>query len=146
MNKCIYKQSLSSFNILIKLFGEDRVKVNDKNEIMLDGMILLDDEDYKLVLYTLDSKKMRRKNKSEYKYLNFYNDCSKLVDYFLSEFTEIETVCMISEGKQAHLFFKNTYNNKNVDDMYFDIEEGINLEDFYITKYIKIYLDRHSNY
>lgn len=112
MLETIYKQSLTSFNLLKNIVEE--VKLGDNNEIIIDNMIMLDDEEYKMLLFNTDSKKFRRKRKSEYKYLNFFSNCSKLVDYFLAEYSDIEAINMECKEDSVILSLRNITNNKNV--------------------------------
>lgn len=142
MNKNIYRHSLASYNLLIRLFGEVRVNLNDKYEVLVDGMVLLDDDYYRLMLYNSDSKKIRRKFKNECKYLNFYSDCSKLVDYFLALYPQFESIDITVTEVDITLKMRDTHNNNNVYEAKYDKLESIPI-DYYVTKYIKEYLDTH---
>lgn len=142
MLETIYKQSLTSFNLLKNIVEE--VKLGDNNEIIIDNMIMLDDEEYKMLLFNTDSKKFRRKRKSEYKYLNFFSNCSKLVDYFLAEYSDIEAINMECKEDSVILSLRNITNNKNVYKKEYRRDKDLPL-DYYIATYIKEYLDGLSH-
>lgn len=138
----IYKQSLTSFNLLKILLEE--VKIGTNNEILIDNMIMLDDEEYKMLIFNTESKKFRRKRKSEYKYLNFFNNCSKLVDYFLAEYSNIDTINIQYKEDSVILSLRNITNNKNVYEKEYKRDKDLS-SDYYITTYIKEYLDSLSH-
>lgn len=142
MLETIYKQSLTSFNLLQTILEE--VKIGQNNEILIDNMIMLDDEEYKMLLFNIDSKKFRRKRKNEYKYLNFFSNCSKLVDYFLAEYSDIDTINMQCKEDSVTLSLRNITNNKNVYEKEYKRDRDLPL-DYYITTYIKEYLDDLSH-
>lgn len=140
MNKKLYRHSLASYNLLIRLFGDVRVGLNERYEVLLDGMVLLDDDFNRLMLFNKESKKIRRKMKDECKYLDFYSDCSKLVDYFLALYPQFESIDVSITEIDITLFLKNNANNKNVYEIKYEKLDNIPI-DYYVTKYIKDYLD-----
>lgn len=147
-------ESLESFELLKNILGEDNITLSDNNEVLFNQMKLMDDNGFKLLLFNEDSKKFRRKNKNDYKYLNFYLDCSKLVDFFLSQHEEFENVTIKTTDEEDKkgliiLSLKNITNNKiEYEKQYYNenCEVGnIRPSDYFITKFIREYINEHHN-
>lgn len=151
MNDIIKKQSEESYELLKMIFGEENVNITDSDEILFYQIKLMDNDGHKLLLFTEESKKFRRKHKKEYKYLNFYADCDKLVDFFLSQHPEFEcfVINTIEEGDDENIIslcLKNSTNNKyeRVKKYKINNSETSHPVDFIITSYIKEYMENDS--
>jgi hypothetical protein len=71
------KESNLSFALLKEIMAEEDLTVNN-NIIYLFGMPMRDTENKKLLIYSNDSIKIRRKNKKEYDYFNAFNNSKHL--------------------------------------------------------------------
>lgn len=83
--KIIYKLSMKSYEFL-DFFLQDRIKIVNKCKVYLDNYPLILDNMI-IVLNNSAGRRIRRKNKTKYQYLNFYYDSSQL-ESFIERFLQ----------------------------------------------------------
>lgn len=143
MIKEYYNESYSSFVILKKILEDRDVIINENNEILINGINLMNDDSKKLVLFNKDGREFRRSNKRDYKYLNFYRaDSGVLVDYFLQQYNQYDEIVIkeLNDNLFINLENKKTDNSKYQMSFKNDIDKSLN---YYITTYIREFLNKN---